>query len=156
MAYDKKGKKMTKRKINAKIKKESWKEYPDPTPVAIPVELQRPESMDERLKRILADDRMKSNMMQSGLETIDEASDFDVEDTFEDDAVLSPHVVNEMAEEYPKEPLLDLEDKETSPPLTQSGGGEVSEPEFVGSGFYNSEGQEISMEDFKKLMTEGE
>jgi len=54
-------------------------EIPDPTPVTIPVNLRRTESMDERIARIVQYSLSKSAEEQ-GLETFDEADDFDIPD----------------------------------------------------------------------------
>jgi len=58
---------------------EKGNEIPDPTPVSIPVQLRRQESMDERIRRIIQ--HSASMHAQSlGLESFEEADDFDIED----------------------------------------------------------------------------
>lgn len=55
------------------------RETPDPTPVEIPVQFRRAESMDERIARIVEHSISKEAERQ-GFETFDEANDFDVDD----------------------------------------------------------------------------
>lgn len=51
----------------------------DPTPVAVPVHLRKPESMDDRIRRIVQHSASEAARMQ-GLETFEEADDFDIPD----------------------------------------------------------------------------
>lgn len=51
----------------------------DPTPVQIPIELRKSESMDERIRRIIQHSASVAAQAQ-GLETFDEADDFDIDD----------------------------------------------------------------------------
>lgn len=83
-----------------KIKKENWKEYPDPSPIEIPAELKRPESMDQRIKR-LVHSQIQAKAMEEGFETFEEANDFEVDDSFDGDGIMSPYDVQEMEPEYP-------------------------------------------------------
>lgn len=82
-----------------KIKKKFGYEYPDPTPVEIPVELRKPETMDEKMRRIVRE-QISVKAQESGLETFEEANDFDVDDGFEDDALFSPYELKDMLPEY--------------------------------------------------------
>lgn len=66
-----------KSKINPRLDKGA--EVPDPTPVAIPVGIRKSESMDERIRRIVQHSASVAAASQ-GLETFDEADDFDIED----------------------------------------------------------------------------
>lgn len=54
-------------------------EIPDPTPVSIPVHLRKPESMDDRIRRIISHSISKQAEAQ-GLESFEEADDFDIPD----------------------------------------------------------------------------
>lgn len=54
-------------------------EIPDPTPVALPVGLKKSESMDERIRRILQHS-ISAQAAKHGLETFEEADDFDIPD----------------------------------------------------------------------------
>lgn len=51
----------------------------DKTPVTIPVNLRRSESMDERIRRILAHSASQ-HAIENDLETFEEADDFDIPD----------------------------------------------------------------------------
>jgi hypothetical protein len=71
-------------KVIDKIKKfagltDDGLELPDPTPVAIPVHLRVPESMDSRIARIVSHSLSKAAQEQ-GFETFEEADDFDIDD----------------------------------------------------------------------------
>lgn len=82
-----------------KIKKKFGYEYPDPTPVEIPVELRKPETMDEKMRRIVRE-QISFRAAENGQETYEEANDFDVDDGFEDDALFSPYELKDMLPEY--------------------------------------------------------
>lgn len=82
-------------------KRYDWKEYPDPTPVEIPIEMQRPESMDEKIKRIIQT-QISAQAAMNGTETFDEANDFDVQDDFEVAEPVSQHEMIDMMPEYPE------------------------------------------------------
>lgn len=88
--------------LKKKDEKNPALEYPDPTPVEIPTELKRPESIDEKMKRIIRNE-LSVQAQARGRESFEEANDFNVEDSFEADGVLSPYEVNEMVEEFPVE-----------------------------------------------------
>lgn len=57
-------------------------EKPDPTPVQIPIEMRKPESMDDRIRRIIQHS-LSVRARQVGLESFEEADDFDIEDEFD-------------------------------------------------------------------------
>lgn len=52
-------------------------ERPDPRPMAIPVGFERPESLQEKLKRLVGDAQIQKELEDAGLETFAEADDFD-------------------------------------------------------------------------------
>lgn len=72
--------------IKEKVKKtfEKWfdkegREHPDPTPVAMPIGFEKPESLEEKIRRLTRNEA--AIMAQArGQETFEEADDFDVED----------------------------------------------------------------------------
>ena len=72
------------------ILNEHGHELLDDTPVAVPVELKRPPSTLDEIRRALA--LVSREAAQQGLETFEEADDFDVEDEhdFESPWELSP------------------------------------------------------------------
>lgn len=62
------------------------REMPDPTPVAMPVGFQRPESLVDLMKRLIRTE-VSQTAHDAGTETFEEANDFEVpEDTVEDTA----------------------------------------------------------------------
>lgn len=72
-------------------------EVPDNTPVEIPLGAARPESLAEMVRRMV---RTQVSMLaqNEGIETFEEASDFEIED---DDAELRLTAYEEMADEVP-------------------------------------------------------
>lgn len=73
------------------------KEYPDPTPVEVPLGFRRPPTLQEEISRIIRQ-QMSQQASQAGFETFEEADDFVVDD---DPDPLSPYEVLEMAPEGP-------------------------------------------------------
>jgi len=71
------------------------KEYLDPTPVAMPAGVGRPESLTETIRRMVRNE-MSLHASAQGAESFAEANDFDMDD---DDDLSSPYEVHEMAEE---------------------------------------------------------
>lgn len=55
------------------------REYPDPTPVEIPANAKRPESLQEMIARMVVAHDFKRAIMERGAETLEEASDFEIE-----------------------------------------------------------------------------
>lgn len=68
---------------------ERGQEVPDPAPVAIPAGFARPESMAETIQRLVRGSVSRAAREQ-GLETFEEAEDFDLDDE-EDDDRSSPY-----------------------------------------------------------------
>lgn len=58
-------------------------EYPDPTPVQIPVGFERPESIQETIRRLVRDPAMRADLENADAETFEEADDFDIPDDLE-------------------------------------------------------------------------
>lgn len=82
-------------------KKYSLYENVNPEPMEIPLDLQRVESMDERIKRILKTE-ISMKAAEHGYDTFDEANDFEVTDDFEREVESSKYDVVEMQEEFPE------------------------------------------------------
>lgn len=59
---------------------ENGHEVPDPTPLAIPVGAKKPESLEERIRRLVRSERFGNAMSEQGFETFEESEDFDIED----------------------------------------------------------------------------
>lgn len=55
-------------------------ETPDPTPVAMPSGFKRPETLEERIRRLVRSERFNQDLDAAGLETFAEANDFDIPD----------------------------------------------------------------------------
>lgn len=115
------------------------REVLDPTPVTIPVNLRKSESMDERIARIVQHSVSKA-AQDAGLETFEEADDFDIPDDPEDpsspwehdfdmataNAVdhgvvakpdLSPDRIRELKGKYTSKKLDTSKKPEDEPPL---------------------------------------
>ena len=54
------------------------REVSDPTPVEIPVNFRRPETLQEQIRRLIRTE-MSAQALNEGKETFDEADDFDIE-----------------------------------------------------------------------------
>lgn len=92
---------------------EDGRELLDPTPVAIPARFTRPQTEMDRFREFLNSEEMRKAAHAAGLETIDEANDFDIGD--DDDL---PVTEEEMAGfEYG-------EDDFSPPPAPKDGGAE--------------------------------
>lgn len=73
------------------------KEYPDPTPVEMPLGFKRPPTLQEEIQRIIRV-QMSQQARAEGFETFEEADDFAVD---EDPDPLSAYEVMEMEAEGP-------------------------------------------------------
>lgn len=72
-------------KKSEEVKQAEWDpglEYLDPTPVAIPVGAQRPESLADTMRRLIVNE-LSTNAARAGLETFEESIDFDIDDADE-------------------------------------------------------------------------
>lgn len=65
------------------VKLTEGRELPSPMPVAPPIGYKRQESMFDIVRRMISEERVRQAFMQDGLETPEEADDFDVDDDFE-------------------------------------------------------------------------
>lgn len=65
-------------------------ELPDPRPVELPVGFERPESIQETIRRLITDPAMRAELQDKDLESFDDADDFEIED----DGPISPHEDN--------------------------------------------------------------
>lgn len=70
-------------------------EYPDPTPVEMPLGFKRPPTLQEEIQRIVRI-QLSQQAQAEGFETFEEANDFEMD---EDPDPLSPYEVSEMAPE---------------------------------------------------------
>lgn len=74
---------------------ELGRELPDPTPVAIPSGVGRPESLTDTIRRMVRNE-MSQAAEAAGSETFEEANDFDEDD----DDFVSPYELTAMQEEF--------------------------------------------------------
>lgn len=59
---------------------ERGEELPDPRPMALPVGFTRPNTLQERMRILLRSELLKRELDAKGVETFEEADDFDCED----------------------------------------------------------------------------
>ena len=59
-------------------------ELPDPTPMELPVGFTRPPTIEELFARLVLDPAAQRELAENGIETEEEANDFDVEDEMPD------------------------------------------------------------------------
>lgn len=55
-------------------------ERPDPRPMRVPVGMERPESLQEKMRRLVRDEVLQAKLAADGVETFEEADDFDIPD----------------------------------------------------------------------------
>lgn len=83
------------------------REEPDQTPVEWPAHLKRPPTLAEEIQRLVRAE-VSRVASESGLETFEEADDFDMDDEMEP---FSPHELSELEEEVPRDALTKLEER---------------------------------------------
>lgn len=94
----------------AKYDKDHY-EVPDKTPVELPIGAQRPESLEQMIARMVQNKFVQAEMQDKGLETFEEADDFEVGENTE---FTSEHEVKEMQPEYP---VVDRRKKQVEVPV---------------------------------------
>ena len=107
-----------KKLVHAKLD-ESGRELLNPNQVEIPVHMDRPPTLQERIQRLMRVELSKQAQAQE-METFEDANDFDIDD--EDPDPVSPYEVHEMIEEEIKEkktPLTPDQDAQTDPPAAE-------------------------------------
>lgn len=67
---------------------ERGEEIPDPRPVELPIGFERPESIQDMIRRLVQDPMIRQDLDSREVETFDEADDFETED---DGMPVSPH-----------------------------------------------------------------
>lgn len=91
-------------------------EFLNPTPVAIPIGMERPPSLKEQIQRVLRTE-LSMQAAAQGEETFEEADDFDVPE--DDPDPVSPYEMNEMQYEEPSfsptDPLSEPSDTAPDP-----------------------------------------
>lgn len=66
-------------------------EYPDDTPMALPIGFERPESLDEKIMRMIRSRELAAAAEAAGSETLEEAEDFDVGDDYDPTSPYEMH-----------------------------------------------------------------
>lgn len=61
-------------------KSDGRRENLDPRQLSLPVGMERPESLQEKMKRLVRDEVLQQKLSQEGVETFEEADDFDIPD----------------------------------------------------------------------------
>lgn len=107
------------------------KEYPDPTPMAVPVGFGAPPDLMEMMRTMIRNEVIQRRLDEEGFDTFDEAGDFDV-----DDDPLPPLTIHE-ALFVPPPPSTEAEtgkgpqspaSPSPSPPAPQAAEGGVASP----------------------------
>lgn len=103
------------------------KELNNPNPMEVDVSLQRPETIEQRVRRIMSVSARLAEAQNAKFETPEEADDFDVQDDFD----AMPNSPFEMVDHYapmqpeqPGAPPADHDDTGTSDGTTSSAGGD--------------------------------
>jgi len=137
------------------------REYPDPTPVAPPLGFIKQPTLAETMRQMIVGEALRRHARESGLETFDEADDFNVgddfdpsspyEETFEPPPQPSPEesytplakaIANELKSAFSGEAAGTAPAAEADPPQTQaahgasSGGGASPPPKEPFTGFF--------------------
>jgi hypothetical protein len=92
----------------------------DPVPVEVPTELKRPETTDEKIRRIIAE-HISPRAAEYGLETLEESEDFEIDDDFDSDLPITESEFQEMRAEFPEQ-MDKLFPPDSSPQEENNGG----------------------------------
>lgn len=74
----------------------------DPRPVEVPTALKRPESTDEKIRRIIKE-QISPHAVERGFESLEESEDFDVDDDFDSELPITKAEFQEMQAEFPEQ-----------------------------------------------------
>lgn len=72
---------------------ERGQEIPDPTPIAPPVGFVKTKSLAEQIREMVRSERLRAEVEAQGMETFEEADDFDVEE--DDPLPFTPYAIPE-------------------------------------------------------------
>jgi hypothetical protein len=109
-------------------------EKPDPKPMNIPVGFKKPQNLKEQIHQMIKNERLIHEMEAAGMETFEDADDFDIGDDYDptspyemdfDQEQYSHHNDNTMQEEQPISKPEKPESLDSEKP--QSGEGDQSE-----------------------------
>lgn len=73
-------------------------EFPDGTPVEVPLRFSRPPTLEERMKMFIRSQRMQEVAQAAGMESFQEADDFEIDDP---DEALTPYELSQLMEHAP-------------------------------------------------------
>lgn len=59
---------------------EQGREVPDPQPIAIPAGFREPETLEQRIRRLVRSEQFSASMDSQGFETFEESEDFEIDD----------------------------------------------------------------------------
>lgn len=104
------------KKINTSILDKQGREICNPVPAIFSSDLQRPPSLMDQIKRCLKTE-LDINAQNEGIESFEEADDFDVPDDWDVDAV-SQYELTELQEEYFEPDPPKVPDDPPEPPVT--------------------------------------
>lgn len=109
------------------------REFPDPTPMAPQVGYKKQPTQADRLREMIRSERLAQEMAAAGLETFDEADDFDVPDDRPDpntpyEEIFEGSVLGDVHKRLSKK----IEDKKKATPSPASA--EVGDKTFSGGG----------------------
>lgn len=73
-------------------------EFPDPTPMAVPVQFKRPPTLNEQIRQMCRSEQFRQQMQQAGAETFEEADDFEIGDDYDPKSPYESNFDQESAE----------------------------------------------------------
>lgn len=76
---------------------EKGQEIPDPTPIEVPLKMQRPPDIHELIARAVRGERVRQRLEQEGFESWEEANDFGEDD---EEGPVSKYELTEMQDEF--------------------------------------------------------
>lgn len=121
---------------------QAGKEFPDPTPVAPPLGYVKQDSLAKKMREMIMSEQLKAAAREAGVETFEEADDFNVGDDYdptspweeEFDPPMAPEpaptredFIADMAEAFKRATSVPLPEQET-PPEEPKGGGTPPQP----------------------------
>ena len=95
--------------------REPEQEHLDQTPMEIPLWAKKPETMEQKMKRFFTSQQLQKEFDDAGVETIEEANDFELDDA-EDMDWVSPFEFIDMDDEYQQMGAPDLSERDDEEP----------------------------------------
>lgn len=88
-------------------------EFPEGTPIEVPAKWKKPPTLEERIKQFVRSERVAAALEKEGIESFDEADDFDVDE--DPDPIPVGYAVNELVPEVPATPAPSPAKPEVAP-----------------------------------------